>query len=191
MTPAPAAIILAAGKGGRIGQPKHRLRAGGGETFLEIVARVAYRAGLRPVICVVAPDEKANVAIQASNEYGVVVNHDPSRGMLSSLQEGMNGVAADAGVFVFPVDHPYITPASLDVLIRVVRADPKVVVKPEFNRHGGHPVYLPASMRALVLCADVSLSLRTVIEQSRLPVIRVPVEDDGVIHNVNTPDDIR
>jgi CTP:molybdopterin cytidylyltransferase MocA len=111
--------------------------------------------------------------------------------MLSSLQEGMSGVAPDAGAFVFPVDHPYIAPETLEVLIRVVLADPMVIVKPEFNRYGGHPVYLPASMRSFVLRADVSLSLRTVIEQSHLPVIRVPVEDDGVIHNVNTPDDIR
>lgn len=190
MTTVPAAVILAAGKGGRIGQPKHRLQTGG-ETFLGIVAGAAYAAGLRPVICVVAPDEKSNVGGAVTDRCVVIVNPDPSRGMMSSLQEGIRGTPAEAGVFVFPVDHPYVTPATLAILARVVEADPTMIVKPEYNGHGGHPVFLPATMRALVLGADVSLSLRVVIEQSRVRVIRVPVDDEGVIQNVNTPDDIR
>ena len=190
MTTVPAAVILAAGKGGRAGQPKHRLQAGG-ETFLGIVAGVAQGAGLRPVICVVAPDEEANVGVAVTGTCEVIVNPDPSRGMMSSLQEGMRVTPPDAGVFVFPVDHPYVAPATLAILVRVVQADPTVIIKPEYNGHGGHPVFLPASMRSLVLGADGTLSLRVVIEQSRLRVIRVPVDDDGVIHNVNTPDDIR
>ena len=190
MTPALAAVILAAGKGGRIGQPKHRLQAGG-EAFLGIVAGVAHGAGLQPVICVVAPDEKANVGVAVTETCEVIVNPDPSRGMMSSLQEGMRVTPVDAGVFVFPVDHPYVARATLDILVRVVQADPAAIVKPEYKGQGGHPVYLPASMRPVVLGANVSLSLRAVIEQSGLRVIRVPVDDDGVIHNVNTPDDIR
>jgi molybdenum cofactor cytidylyltransferase len=188
--PVPAAVILAAGKGGRIGQPKHRLLAGG-ETFLGVAVRLAREAGCAPVVCVVAPEEVEQVLGGNSEGLIVVVNPDPGRGMLSSLREAVPHVQEVPGMFVFPVDHPYITPRTVDILVKMATAQPGDVVKPEYGGRGGHPVYLPAGLFPMIRAAGGDASLRTIISDSRIRVVRILVDDEGVVHNVNTPGDLR
>ncbi len=186
----PAAVILAAGSGARIGQPKYRLPAGGG-TFLDRVVGLARIAGCEPVVCVVAPQEADRVRMKFDPTILVVTNPDPSRGMVSSLREAIGHVAGAPGVFVFPVDHPYIAPATMHLLMECVQGQTDVVVKPEYLGRGGHPVYVPAGLFGLIREAGRDASLRTIIAGSGMRTVRVLVSDDGVIHNVNTPDDLR
>lgn len=190
MTVPPAAVILAAGSGERIGQPKYRLPAGGG-TFLDRVVGLARVAGCEPVVCVVAPDEAARVRAQFDASVRVVQNPDPSRGMVSSLREAIGHLAGTPGVFVFPVDHPYIAPATVQLLMECAQGQLDAVVKPEYLGRGGHPVYVPAGLFGQIREAGIDASLRTIIAASGMRTVRVLVSDDGVIHNVNTPDDLR
>lgn len=186
----PAAVILAAGSGARIGQPKYRLPAAGG-TFLDRVVGLARVAGCEPVVCVVAPQEAERVRAQFDALIHVVSNPDPSRGMVSSLREAIGHLAGAPGAFVFPVDHPYIAPATMHQLMECVQGQLDAVVKPEYLGRGGHPVYVPASLFGRVREAGHDASLRTIIAGSGMRTIRVLVNDDGVVQNVNTPDDLR
>jgi CTP:molybdopterin cytidylyltransferase MocA len=190
VTTAPAAVILAAGKGGRIGQPKHRLQTGG-ETFLDVIVRLAQNAGCSPVVCVVAQEEAEQIRGGINEGLIVVVNPDPARGMLSSLREAMPHVQDAPGMFVFPVDHPYITARTVDILVKMAIVQPDDVVKPEYVGRGGHPVYVPAGLFAMIRRAGGDASLRTIISDSQVRVLRILVDDEGVVHNVNTPGDLR
>lgn len=190
MTIRPAAVILAAGSGARIGQPKYRLPAEGG-TFLDRVVTLAREAGCDPVVCVVAEQEAERVRGLFDATVHVAVNPMPSRGMLSSLREGLLGIGVAPGVFVFPVDHPYIAPATARLLMECARGQSDAVVKPEYLGRGGHPVYVPATLFGKICGAGVDASLRTIIAASGIRIVRVLVTDEGVVHNVNTPDDLR
>jgi molybdenum cofactor cytidylyltransferase len=185
----PAAVILAAGRGTRIGTPKHRLTAGD-RTFLEKVLGLARDGGCSPVVCVVAEEEADRIRAGNGDAVRVIVNPDPGRGMLSSLQEGLAVLDSVSGVFVFPVDHPYIDPATMRLMVACVEGQQGAVVKPEYLGRGGHPVYIPAALIGRIMTAAVGRSLREIIAESHLPVVRVPVNDAGVVRNVNTPGDL-
>lgn len=189
MTVRPAAIILAAGRGARIGTPKHRLTIGD-RTFLEKVGGLVRDGGCSPVVCVVAEEEAAHIRAGNGNAVRVVVNTNPGRGMLSSLQEGLATLGEVPGVFVFPVDHPYITPGTMRLLVERVAEEHGAVVKPEYRGRGGHPVYVPAGLIGQILSSPPGRSLREIIGESGLPVVRMPVKDEGVVRNVNTIDDL-
>ena len=79
-----------------------------------------------------------------------------------------------------------------DVLIRVVRADPKVIVKPEYQRPW-RTSGVSAGVHACARSAGGRLAFTSHGDRaepsSRHP--RARSNDEGVIHNVNTPDDIR
>jgi CTP:molybdopterin cytidylyltransferase MocA len=173
-----------------MGQPKHMLRAEGG-TFLEKVLGLAREAGCDPLVCVVAAGDADLVESRNDAAVRVVVNPDPVRGMVSSLREGLNSLADVPGVFVFPVDHPYISPVTVRLLGECVAGQPDTVVKPEYLGHGGHPVYIPAALFGRVKSAGMDASLRTIISESGIRVVRILVTDEGVAHNVNTPDDVK
>lgn len=189
MTFPPAAVILAAGRGERIGMPKHRLTAGR-ETFLERVVGLMRGGGCDPVVCVVAEQEAERIRAGNGDAVRVVVNPDPDRGMLSSLQAGIAVLTDVPGAFVVPVDHPHINQSTMELLMACATGQPKVVVKPAYLGRGGHPVYVPAALFPRIRQAGIEDSLREVIVRSGLPVIRVPVTDEGVVRNVNTVDDL-
>ncbi len=189
MTLRPAAVILAAGRGARIGTPKHRLKAGD-RTFLEKVLGLARDGGCTPVICVVAEDEADRIKAGNGDAVRVVVNPDPGRGMLSSLQAGLHVLGEVSGVFVFPVDHPYVTPETMRMLVAGVERQDGTVVKPEYMGRGGHPVYIPGVLVERIMSAATDRSLREIIANSGLPVVRIPVNDEGVVRNVNTATDL-
>lgn len=190
MTARPAAVILAAGRGERIGQPKYRLPAEGG-TFLDRVVGLARGAGCAPVVCVVTEEEAGRVQGQCGPTVSIVVNPNPSRGMLSSLREALTTIEGAPGAFVFPVDHPYIASATVRLLMECAVGQPDAVVKPEYIGRGGHPVYVPAGLFGLIRGGGPDASLRTIIAESGIRTVRVVVTDEGVVQNVNTPDDMR
>jgi molybdenum cofactor cytidylyltransferase len=142
-------------------------------------------------VCVVAAQEAERVRGQFDATVSVVVNPNPSRGMLSSLREALASLEGAPGVFVFPVDHPYIAPATARLLMECVLGQPDAVVKPEYTGRGGHPVYVPAVLFGKIREAGPDVSLRAIIAESGIRTVRVLVADEGVVHNVNTPDDLR
>jgi CTP:molybdopterin cytidylyltransferase MocA len=105
-----AAVILAAGRGSRFGQPKASVRVGA-RSLVDVVADVATAAGLDPLI-VVAPSD---VRVPASAER--VVNDAPDAGVSRSLQLGLAAVpdAAEAAVILL-ADQPTVGVGHLHTL---------------------------------------------------------------------------
>jgi len=184
-----AAVILAAGKGRRMGIGKHKLQIGA-RTFLQKAVETSVCGGLSPVICVVAPDEHAEVAALFDNTVSVVVNPDADRGMLSSVIEGIRHAGDCRAALVLPVDHPFVRPETLLDLLRRSANSPGYFIKPVYRGRGGHPVVIPASAFGVILKASPSLTLREVIAESGIPVDRIEVKDKGVLRNINTFEDL-
>ncbi len=92
-----------------------------GETFAGRLIRVLSGA-CEPVI--VALGHQAETIRPHLNGTAIfVVNPDPDRGQLSSLQVALEAVPADAEGFLFiPVDCPAVEPATLAYLVEAFRA---------------------------------------------------------------------
>jgi len=99
-------------------------------------------------------------------------------------------VSDDAGaVLVLSVDQP--RPASLSRrLIERWREKGAPIVSPRFPRRFGHPVLVDGSLLGELRAVDeATLGLRAVIDRHAAEAEALPVEDDRVDVDLNTPAD--
>ncbi|MFT5433543.1 MAG: CTP:molybdopterin cytidylyltransferase MocA [Myxococcota bacterium] len=115
----------------------------------------------------------------------VVINPQPERGMLSSLQTGLAGVSGSA-VFT-PVDLPLARCRPVEALL-AAPAGHSVVV-PTYNGQSGHPVLLRRPAVDAVLNADSRASARDIL--ARFDRLKIRTEEPGICGNMNTPSDAR
>ena len=183
-----AAIILAAGESTRMGRPK-QLLPWGGTTLLAWQVRQMREAGVDEVV-VVLGHAAADVRPAVPPEARVVVNEAYRQGRASSLRCGAAAVSDDAGaVLVLSVDQP--RPASLSRrLIERWRETGALIVSPRFPRRFGHPVLVDGSLLGELRAVDeATLGLRAVIDRHAAEAEALPVEDDRVDVDINTPAD--
>jgi nicotine blue oxidoreductase len=134
------ALILAAGRGARVGAPKALLTLDG-ETFLARVARLLRRPGVERVTAVLGHEaDRVRGEAALPPDVGVVVNARYAEGMLTSILAGLDdaeAAGADA-LLLHPVDHPLIDPATVDAVVgALVRGSPIAV--PSHGGRRGHP----------------------------------------------------
>ena len=193
--PPTAAVVLAAGAGKRMGnRPKALLRLGAA-TFLERGIAICSESGCRPVVVVTRPDTPAIEDLARAAEALPVENPDPGRGMFSSVQLGVQaaleaapGVAA---VLIHPVDHPRVKASTLLALRRRFAREPGAKwVRPTWQGRGGHPLLLDAGTARALLERAPTEPLRDALAALGRSPVSVPVDDPGILANLNTPGDL-
>ncbi|AGW12172.1 DVU_1551 family NTP transferase [Megalodesulfovibrio gigas] len=137
-----AGLILAAGKGERMGGCK-ALTMLGGRTFLERIAETHREAGLRALV-VVTGAQREDVQAHAA-ALGLPTAHNPrfEEGMFTSILAGLAALAAagHAAACLHPVDIPCIRPATIRLLRRTWETNPHParILSPMFDGRTGHP----------------------------------------------------
>jgi molybdenum cofactor cytidylyltransferase len=187
-------VILAAGSGTRLGGvAKALLPLGDGRTFLTAIVETARQVGLADAVIVVgAPFGDAVGAAGLSLGCTPAENPAPERGMASSVAIGFAALERLAGpachaAWLWPVDHPDVSPATLRMLIESLGAH--AAARPTLGGRGGHPPLIARSLwPSLASCADVEGGARTVLAAA--DVVDVPVEDRGVMRDVDTIADL-
>lgn len=184
------AVILAAGAGSRLGGVAKALLRAGDESYLERIVRVARNASAREVVVVVGPPHGAQVAAAARAVNTIVVeNPNPARGMASSVALGFAAIA-ETGVddaWLWPVDHPFVTAATLAQLSQALGAH--AAAQPRFGGRGGHPPLIARALfPQLAACTDAPGGARDVLAAA--DVIAVAVDDRAVVRDIDTPSDL-
>lgn len=187
------AVILAAGYSTRMGRDKGLLPLPGGDCFFTRLARTFLSAGCPEVIVVAGSgaDRVAATADRARLPARVVVNPDPSRGQLSSLQEALAVLPSPppGGLLVTPVDLPLIAAATVRAIIDAWSRSGALVVRPAHGPRHGHPVLFDARLFAELRAADVSAGARAVVRAHSREVLDVDIDDRGAYDDVDTPED--
>ncbi len=195
MTPAPTAVILAAGFSSRMGRDKARLPIPGGGWFLSRLAQTFLAAGCPEVMAVVGPlgDEVHSAAAREHLSIRFVVNPDPSRGQLSSLQEALSVLAGHAprGLLVAPVDQPLVTADTVRRVVEEWSRSTAPIVRPSCRGRHGHPVLFDARVLVELREADVSVGARAVVRAHAADAHDVEVDDPGAFEDIDTPEDYR
>lgn len=184
----PGAIILAGGDGTRIGIPKLMLRAGK-ESFLARIARIMHESQIAPVLVVAAAHYDVFVQDAAPHAQFISID-DPDAPMLTSLQRAFRALDVPRSMLIAPVDHPFVSNATILAILGCAEREPMSVVKPEYMGTSGHPILLPKELIPLVLHAPESSTLRDVIRNAAYPQLRVSVDDPGILRNVNSRSDL-
>ena len=176
-----AAVILAAGESSRMGRPKPLLRYEE-KTFLD--RSISCFAGLvSPIVVVLGYQaDQIRAGIESGHRAQFVVNPDPSRGMLSSLQCGLASLPEHLdAVFFMPADLPRLRRDTAETLAS--EAGPLVI--PRFEGRNGHPVRLTLGVARELLALPLTAKPSDVIHRHRAAYI--DVDDPGVLHDIDTP----
>jgi molybdenum cofactor cytidylyltransferase len=185
--PSIAGIILSGGASRRMGTPKALLRFQN-ETFLDRLIGV-FSAVCDPIIVVVGQHaDQIRSGIERGREVLFAVNPDPDRGMLSSLQCGLDLVppGADAAMFL-PVDHPQIQVSTVATLAARFRSDRAPVIVPTYAGEHGHPVCIARQLIAELLALRPEDKASDVIHRHVSQTVYVEVPDRAVVSDVDDP----
>lgn len=177
-------LVLAAGKGGRIGHPKALLEYDSGKSFLDIVSAALRKANAH-VMVVVGFEAEAIKARHPELEY--VDNPNWEKGeQFSSVKAGL-AAAVEAGferIAIHPVDMPAVRASTLAALFKANFAKDGCI--PEFEGAAGHPLVLSMNAAKAVLAMKDVPHLEAA--QGKLQIERVKVRDPGVVVNFNSAD---
>lgn len=185
------AVILAAGRGARLGGVAKALIHIGNETYLERIARIARLATTTSFVVVIGEPYAKPIGMHARDlGLNVVLNPRPERGMASSVALGFAAIAHHApdAAWLWPVDHPAVELRTLETLI--ARLGTHEVAQPRHDGRGGHPPLIASALwPELVACGDLPEGARGVLATA--DVERVDVDDRGVIRDVDTQRDLQ
>jgi nicotine blue oxidoreductase len=178
------AIVLAAGRGIRMGGPKALLPVRGRPWWMEQAQRL--RAAGVPALWVV--NHRVRAAMAGARPPPDLDIADETAPMFSSLVVGLRTLAARTsmppGVFVLPID----VPAPARAVWEALAGSGAPAAAPVLDGRTGHPVYLSWEyVRIAILPAAESESPR-LDELIRSVVSHVPVQDRDVRANLNTPE---
>lgn len=169
----PVVIVLAAGRG-------RRFAAAGGQGD-KLQALLHGRAVLAHVLA----------AVQAAGlPLHVVTPASGGPGMGDSIAAGVRATAGAPGWLVLPGDLPQVAPASIGAVAQALpRWD---VVVPWYGPVRGHPVGFSAACRAdlLALAGDAGAAAIVQARRAGGRVCDLPLDDAGLIQDVDTPDDL-
>jgi CTP:molybdopterin cytidylyltransferase MocA len=174
-----------------MGASKPLLDAGGRSFLARILS--SFRAGGADPVLVVVRDPLGEVGAMALAEGALVVrNPDPKPGPISSLQAGIQALPEGAGgVFFSPVDHPLFLPNTVRALAAAFSEIGAPILAPTYQGRRGHPVIFHRALFPELLEEELPQGARSVIQRYRTRRVEVPVDDPGILIDIDTPADYR
>jgi len=181
-----AAILLAAGQSRRMGRCKQLLPLGEGTVIARCIQTLC-SAGIDEIIVVVSA-AGSEVVVEAERfPVQVVTNSEPEGDMASSVRAGRDTLLADvAGVVVALCDHPLVQPETVRQLIHLSRSHPDRIIIPCHGGRRGHPLVVPTQILHEL---HTGLTLRDVVRSNPARIIEYPVNDEGAVLDMDTPED--
>lgn len=177
------AIVLAAGRGERLGEDKALMRLGSTSAIEAVVARC------RAAGCVEVLVVRRLGAAALPQAIAARVLEVETEEMIATLRAAVGALAGapPAAVLVFPIDHAM---AGLGAVRAVVAAAPHAAITlPICRERPGHPIGLRWDVACEVQGAGVR-TLRDVIRRDPARVAPVPVEDGWVLRDIDLPEDL-
>lgn len=207
--PPVGALVLAAGRSRRMGSAnKLTLPVDGTPMIRRVVERVL-EAGLDPVVVVTGHEravveeivegvvepmvhEIADEVEGRGRVVRVVHNPDHGRGMSTSLATGFAALADDHevdGVLVCLGDMPLVSAATLRALVDAFAPDDgRPICVPVVDRKRGNPVLLSTRYLPEIRSLEGDVGARELLARHVHAVHEVPVDDAGVLLDVDTRD---
>lgn len=194
------AIVLAAGASRRMGPGRHKLLLDvHGQPMLRRILTTIRQTSIRRIIVITGTQHAAiHEALRTAEEaehIHLINNPAPERGMLSSVRCGLSAMNEEVdGVAVFLGDQPAISSQSIESLLKAWSNRPLTVTLayPTFEGSRGHPLIVALSHRDQIMNSFEDTGLRGLRETlSREQILGHPVDNRGVVEDVDTPEDYK
>jgi len=183
-----AAIIVAAGMSSRMGDFKPMLNIGSISIAQRIVANF-HQAGVDKIVMVTGYNATTLERHLANN--GIIFlrneNYETTQ-MFDSAKIGLEYLRDKCEQILFtPVDIPLFTSTTVKTLIE----SGKKLACPVCEGQQGHPLLISTSLVDGILADSGEGGLKGAISRCGEELCEIPVDDAGVLHDADTPEDYR
>ena len=184
-----AGVLLAAGESRRMGRPKLLLPLRG-RPLVRWTAEALVGAGLSPLVAVLGHRADEVREALAGLELETILNPAYADGQATSLRAAVEALpAACRTVAVALGDMPGVHAQTVRAVVAAFGAAGKGIARPVHAGRPGHPVVFDLTKyRAELLALTGDEGARSLLVRHAEDVLEVPVEDPGVLVDVDTPE---
>ena len=183
----PTIVVLAAGQGSRFGGPVHKLEQPlGASTVLGATLGQVIASGCPFVVVTTARLAPTALGQVARRDLLVVSDDDARRGVGHTIAAGVSERPTAGGWLVMPGDMPMIGVASIRAVADALDEHP--VAFSQYRGRRGHPVGFGSELYSELIALDGDEGARRIV--ARYPAHAVPVDDPGVLVDIDTPEDL-
>lgn len=181
------AVILAAGSSRRMGRPKPLIPVGGRPLLARVLETVRRSLVTETIVVLGHAADRIRKAVPL-RDVVVVENPDHRRGMSTSLRAGVRAAsrAADAYLIVLG-DQPFVASETLNTLISSWQSNGPRILIPTFRGRRGNPVLLDRSLAGEICRIRGDVGFRSVFTRHADDIRELPVDDPGVLLDLDTP----
>ncbi|OGU14050.1 MAG: glycosyl transferase [Geobacteraceae bacterium GWC2_53_11] len=181
-----AAILLAAGRSRRMGSCKQLLPLGKA-TVIDRCLTTLQQGGIGDIVVVVSESGQQIAAAARKHDVRVVVNRVDDGDMASSVRAGRDALdAGTSGIVVALSDCPLVSPETVSLLVHLHDIFPDGIITPAHEGRRGHPLLFA---RTILDELAEEMTLRDVVQSDLHRIYEVPVDDIGILMDMDTPDD--
>lgn len=187
--PRVAAVVLAAGASTRMGEPKPLVTLGGRTMLATVLDAVAGSSVDETVVVLGAEADRVRRAV-SMNGVQVVENPRFAEGMSSSLRAGVAALSPTTDAFfVVLADAPFVRSSTFDALQAARERTGARIALPTYRGARGNPVLIDRSLADEVERITGDRGCRELRFRHPTEVVEVPVDDPGVLVDVDTPEE--
>ena len=182
------ALLLCGGRSTRFGADK--LMADWQGAPLVVAAAANLREGAGPVLAVIP---LGSAALRRALEHAgceILETDRTSRGLGASLAAGVESASSASGWIIALGDMPRVKPATI-VAVSAALEKGAAIAAPFHDGGRGHPVGFSAALRGELLALDGDVGARRVLELRAKEIVRIAVDDPGILIDIDTPQDLK
>ncbi len=184
-----AGIVLAAGRGARMGAAKQLLPLDN-TTILGRVIETVRASTLGDILLVLGYRATSIRAVLNLDGVRVVENPDWEKGQSFSLKAGLQALsdATDGALFLLG-DQPLVSVNTINCLVSAFQTTDSWILAPHFKGRRGNPVLVgkPLFSRLAALTGDTGA--RVLFEEFKSRRQSIAVDDAGILTDIDTPAD--
>lgn len=183
------AVLLAAGRGERMGGPNKLLADFTGKPLVRHALDALAASRVRATVAVVGHERERMEAALRGSGARIVENSDYATGLASSLKAGVDALPPDAaGALIALADMPGVRTHDIDSLVDAfLRAQGNAIVRATHLGKRGNPVILPRALFGAVATLIGDVGARHLVETSELEVVDIEI-GVGARLDVDTPE---
>ncbi len=183
-------VVLAAGFGRRYGEGNKLHQALNGRPVLAWAFDSLIHLRATAAIAVVAPDDALAKSLALNAGFTPVPNPARATGMGGSIACGVQALSDEVDAVLIALgDMPRVAHSSLEALLAAFSTRDQIVV-PCCDGRRGHPVLFGVHHFSALRLLDGDTGAREILKQHAALVREVPVNDPGVLLDVDTPQDL-
>ena len=180
-------IVLAAGRSARMEGANKLLLPWQKQCVLQVVVERMCAVGVGEVV-VVTGHQRPEVEEKLSR-YPVRLAHNPdfANGMAGSMRVGVEAAGGEQGYLFALGDMPQVTGETMLKVAEALKSSAAIAV-PVCAGRRGHPVAIGRAHRNALLALAGDRGARSVLANNPTHIVEVPVADEGIFSDVDTPE---